>query len=201
MKNLITTLIQTAVALILLVSAGHSDDSTKQKIEMKKVSDEKTGVKSPSATSTYTLFDYNLTTAVTSGMQPMVGCGCWPSESQSPQDIAVSPEGGITAHVGQPVELRYDGSRVCHRQGIWDMSGKVHKPVDQIGDLNLGSIQWEIGSVWQLPLEWGIVTYSGYSQVGFQTVTFTIKLQCHDDFKNCTHTCVRTKTLTVHVIP
>jgi hypothetical protein len=184
--------------LPLLIVAS---DNPKTTVKMHRIEESNSKVAGKTTgTSTFAMFPYNESVAVTSGMIPSPGCGCYPSDN-APSILHISPNQSVTVHIGQPVQLRYDGSVICHRQMIRDLSGKAHKSVDQIGDLTVGSIEWEVGSLWALPLEWGVVTYSGYAQTGTYQVTFKLMLQCHDDFKNCTHTCVATKTITVNVVP
>jgi hypothetical protein len=199
MKLSSTVLCSTLLCVPLLIAASDSPKQTT--VQMHKIEESK-GKDAPktSGTSTFAMFPYSESVAVTSGMQPSPGCGCYPSDN-APSILQVSPNQNVTVHVGQPVQLRYDGSVICHRQMIWDMTGKAHKSVDQLGDLTVGSVEWEVGSLWALPLEWGVVTYSGYVQAGTYQVTFKLMLQCHDDFKNCTHTCVATKTITINVVP
>jgi hypothetical protein len=186
------------LSLPLLIVAS---DNPKTTIKMHRIeeSDSKVGGKT-TGTSVFAMFPYSESVAVTSGMQPSPGCDCYPSNN-APSILQISPNQNVTVHIGQPVQLRYDGSVICHRQMIWDMDGKERKSVDQVGDLIVGSIEWEIGSLWALPLEWGVVTYSGYAQTGTYQVTFKLMLQCHDEVKNCTHTCIATKIVTINVIP
>src|SRR5438034_689313 len=109
MKTITLPIISTALAITLLVMSGQSDDSANQHMKMKRVTDPKIEPKNLSAMSTYTLFDYNQTKAITSGMMPRAGCGCWPDEGpQYQNDMEVSPQTGITAHVAQIPPCRFD---------------------------------------------------------------------------------------------
>ena len=133
----------------------------------------------PSASATYTLFPYD---ATIEGMHPDQRGGCDCGSSQ----VTFSPT-AITAKVNTPVQVRYDASTICWKQTIRDLNGAVHPPVDQIGNLTLGNVQWEVGAVSDLPLEWGIITYdSGYAQPTQEKVVIKINLQCYDTGPKCT---------------
>ena len=154
---------------------------------------------SPSASATYTLFPYSDTIE---GMNPrQIGeCACGSNQ------VTFSPT-SVVAKANTPVQIRYDASTICNKQTIRDLNGTVHAPVDQIGNLTLGSVQWEIGAVSDLPLEWGIITYdSGYAQPTQERIQIDIKLQCYDTGPNCTapghyQICPATGTIPVTVTP
>jgi hypothetical protein len=75
------------------------------------------------------------------------------------------------------VQVNYDASQICHRQTIRDLHGVVHPARDQLGNLVLGHVTWEVGVVSDLPLEYGILTYSGYQQPGSQETTVDVPVQ------------------------
>jgi len=149
----------------------------------------------PSAT--YTLFDY-LETQM--GLHPEPrhpGCACGLSGPYAlAKEMQFSPN-PVKTKVGQPVEVSYDASQICRKQTILDMNGNQHPPVDQIGGLVLGTVQWEVGSVSQLPLEWGTLDYSGYQQASGQQITVDIKVQCYDSGVPCKSTCESKLTVPV----
>jgi hypothetical protein len=89
----------------------------------------------------------------------------------------------------------------------------VHPYVDgvddnsQIGNLTLGTVQWEVGAVSDLPLEWGIITYdTGYAQPTSEQIQISIKVQCYDSGPKCTapghyQVCPAQGTIPVTVTP
>lgn len=81
------------------------------------------------------------------------GCDC---ESHQ---VIVTPT-LITTPINTPVIVRYDASSICWKQSIFDpVTGEPHPYVDGvgnnsvIGNITLGTVQWEVGSVFNLPLE------------------------------------------------
>jgi hypothetical protein len=81
--------------------------------------------------------------------------------------------------VNKPVQIRYDASPICFKQGITDINGNPYPPIDQIGNLTLGNVQWEVGAISDLPHEYGIITYSGYAQPKTEQITINIELTVH----------------------
>lgn len=159
-----------------------------------------------SASATYTMFPFPDTIDAMSGKQK-AGCGCG-------QDQLVFSPQAVTTKVNTPVQIRYDASKICNEQTIRDLSGNVHPYVDkkddssQVGSLTLGTVQWEVGAVSDLPLEWGIITYApGYAQPTKEEIKIEIKLQCYDSFPgNCPlpgnyNICKSTGTIPVTVTP
>lgn len=52
----------------------------------------------------------------------------------------------------------------------------------QIGNLTLGTVQWEVGAVSDLPLEWDIITYTpGYAQPTTEQIIINIKVRVKDE--------------------
>lgn len=153
----------------------------------------------------YTIFDYDHDTVI--GPHPewqKSGCGCGLPYKGG---MRFSPNPVLT-RVGQAVTVRYDASQICNKQTIKDLNRHEHAPVNQIGTLVLGHATWETGVVSDLPLEWGILTYSGYSQGGDYAIEMDIRLQCYDRTnggprhdQECLNTCETTLTVPVHVDP
>lgn len=138
-------------------------------------------VKAKAASATFTLFPYAETIQGSPPENTLrhPGCSCGLDSNPRHNSVTFSPL-TLTAKVGQPVTVRYDASMICRKQTIRDLNGTVHAPVDQVGNLKLGSAQWELGAVQDLPLEYGIITYPGYAQVGNGEIKLEVNVQCAD---------------------
>jgi hypothetical protein len=156
------------VALSMLLLA----QTQTKKLEVK-------GAKSATASATYTFFPY---TATEEGLHPdqRSGCICGIGNGGGAvtKEMLFSPT-AVTTGVNQPVQIRYDATQICRKQGISDLNG--NKSSTELGNLTLGYVQWEVGAVSPLPLEWGIITYdSGYAQPTQQKITINLKVRCTD---------------------
>jgi hypothetical protein len=170
------------VPLAILLHAQTTTLPKTKKLEVRRA----TGTKaSPSASATYTMFPFHDTIDAANPRQ-ISGCGC------GQPTLMFSPT-SVTTKVNTPVQIRYDASKICNEQTIRDLNGVVHPYVDKkddssdIGNLTLGTVQWEVGAVSDLPLEWGIITYNpGYVQPTTEEIKIEVKVQCYDSFPgNC----------------
>jgi hypothetical protein len=95
-------------------------------------------VKKQSAAATFSLYPYSETIQGSPPENALrhPGCSCGLDANPRHNSIAFSPA-VITAKVGQPVTVRYDGSLICRKQTIRDLNGTVHPPTDQVGNLVL----------------------------------------------------------------
>lgn len=107
------------------------------------------------------------------------GCGCGIGPDAFAKTMAVSPN-AIRARPGQPISVSYDASLICQKQTIRDMAGRVHGPVSDVGSLVLGHADWDKNVGQELPLEWGIITYPGYSSIGDHELRIDVKVECAD---------------------
>jgi len=192
-----------ALACLVAISALLMAEAPKtKKLDVKRSAGTKA---SASASSTYTMFPYPNTITGTNKIQ-IPGCSCGTNK------VTVSPTSVITK-VNTPVQIRYDASPICNKQTIRDLSGNLHPYVDgaddnsQVGSLTLGTVQWEVGAVSDLPLEWGIITYdTGYVQPTSEQIQISIKVQCFDSGPKCTapghyQVCEAQSTIPVTVTP
>jgi hypothetical protein len=46
--------------------------------------------------------------------------------------------------------------------------------------VSIGSAEWEVGAIQSLPLEYGVITYPGYAQVGSGEIKLEVNVQCAD---------------------
>jgi hypothetical protein len=168
-------------ALSVLLQAQTTTQPKTKKLEVRRADGTKA---SPSASTTYIMFPFHDTLDAANPKQ-ISGCGCG-----QPQ-LVFSPT-SVTTKVNAPVQIRYDASKICNEQTIRDLNGVVHPYVDKqddnsdIGNLTLGTVQWEVGAVSDLPLEWGIITYNpGYVQPTTEKIVIQIKLQCYDTGGKC----------------
>ena len=153
-----------AVSLLLFAAVLLLAQATKN-LEVK-------GNRAKGKSATYTMFP------VSSGAEALLNAresGCYCGSNK----VIFSPT-VVTTPANTPVTIRYDATKICHGQGIADTNGNPYPPPNQIGNLMLGNVQWEVGALSDLPLEYGIVTYSGYAQPTQEKIQFTVQLRCLD---------------------
>jgi hypothetical protein len=188
MKASVLVVFVIALAVLLLAQAKNpaKNKELKEKnlpvIDQKKLPGRKAADKAApvrAATTTYGLFPYAMTDEALHPYQ-QAGCQCNVGDP-----MFFSPE-AVDTKVNTPVQIRYDASRICFKQGITDSQGQPYpNPIDSLGNMSVGYVQWEVGAVSDnLPHEYGILTYSGYSQPVQETITVEVHLRCIDKPNN-----------------
>ena len=87
----------------------------------------------------------------------------------------------ITTKIGKPITIRYDASGICNGQTIRDSNGKS---LPRRG--RLGTVEWQVGTIQDLPDTYGKVTFRGYAQASAYTVRISINVQCYSLGAKCT---------------
>jgi hypothetical protein len=117
------------------------------------------------------------------GQTPGCNCGIDAGSTDTHiNKIYVEPTAIVTTS-GRPISIRYDASAVCRGQTIRDLNGI---PITNPKHGRMGTIEWQPGTIQDLPDTFGVATFSGYTQPTTNQIALTIQVQCYDIGALCT---------------